>query len=72
MTLIRSPPNIASRAFDDSGRPGDGEQGDQHGVVDALLGVVDAQVADGDEVALGASRIGGEQLAQVRRLREAP
>ena len=52
-------------ALDDSGRAGDGEQGDEHGVVDALLRVVDAQVADGDEVALGAPRIGGEQLAQV-------
>ena len=51
----------------DTGRAGDGEQGDEHGVVDALLGVVDAQVADVDEVALGAARIGGEQLPQVCR-----
>ena len=53
--------------FDDSGRPGDGEQGDKYGVVDALLGVVDTQVADGDEIPLGAPRIGGEQLAEVCR-----
>ena len=59
-------------AFDDPGRAGDGEQGDEHGVVDALLRVVDAQVADGDEVALGAPGIGGEQLAQMRMAREAP
>ena len=56
----------------DAGGPGDGEQGDEHGVVDALLGVVDAQVADVDEVALGAARVGGEQLAEVGWRRAAP
>ena len=54
-------------ALGDAGGAGDGEQGDEDGVVDALLGVVDAQVADGDDVALGAAGIGGEQVAQVRR-----
>ena len=53
-------------AFDDSRRAGHGEEGDQHGVVDTLFGVVDAQVADTDEVALGATRVGGEEVAQVR------
>ena len=51
----------------DAGGVGDGEQGGEDVVVDALLGVVDAQVADGDEVALGRGRVGGEQLAQVGR-----
>ena len=51
----------------DVGLDGDRLQGGEHGVVDALLGVVDAQVADGEDVALGARRVGGEQLAQVRR-----
>ena len=49
----------------DAGRAGDGEQGGEHGVVDALLGVVDAQVADRDEVAIGAAGVGGEQLAEM-------
>ena len=52
-------------ALGDAGGAGDGEQGDEDGVVDALLGVVDAQVADGDDVALGAAGIGGEQVAEV-------
>ncbi len=52
-------------ALGDPGGAGDGEEGDEDGVVDALLGVVDAQVADGDDVALGAAGIGGEQVAQV-------
>ena len=53
-------------AFGDAGGRGDVEQGGEHGVVDALLGVVDAQVADLEQVALGAARIGGEQLGEVR------
>ena len=46
VTLIGSPANIASRRAGDAGGRGDGQQGGEHGVVDALLGVVDAQVAD--------------------------
>ena len=51
----------------DAGGRGDVEQGGHHGVVDALLGVVDAQVADLEQVALGAPGIGGEQLARCGR-----
>ena len=54
----------------DAGGSSDGEQGDDHGVVDALLGVVDAQVADGHDVALGTARVGGEQVSEVSRRRE--
>ncbi len=56
VTLIRSPREHRVAALGDAGGAGDGEQGDEHGVVDALLGVVDAQVADGDHVALGRGR----------------
>jgi hypothetical protein len=46
---------------------GDVEQGRQHGIVDALLGVVDAQVGDLEQVAPAAVRVGGEELAEVGR-----
>ena len=54
----------------DPGRVGDGEQRGHHGVVDALLGVVDAQVADVQHVALGAARVRRQELAQVGRARD--
>ncbi len=50
-----------------AGRVGHREQRGHHLVGDALLGVVDAQVADLDHVARGAIGVVGEQLAQVRR-----
>ncbi len=52
-------------AFGDAGGRGDVEQRSEHGVVDALLGVVDAQVPDLEQVALGSTRIGGEQFGEV-------
>ena len=61
--LMCSPANIASRGSTPAARPRD-ETG-EHRVVDAVLGVVDAQVADLDDVALGAAGVGGEQLAEV-------
>ena len=53
----------------DAGDVGDGQQRGHHVVVDALLGVVDAQVTDVQQVALGPAGIGGEQLPEVGRLR---
>ena len=46
-----------------------GQQRCQHRIVDQVLGVVDAQVAGGEQVAIGAARVVGEQRAQMGRLR---
>ena len=45
------------------GRLGHGEQRGHHGVVDALLGVVDSQITDVQHVALGAARVRRQELA---------
>ena len=45
----------------------DREEGGEHLVVDSVLGVVDAQVADVDHVTLGAAGVAAEQLGQRTR-----
>ena len=62
LVLIGSPPNIASRRAVTPAAPATAMQRRQHLVGDALLGVVDAQVADLDDVARGPTRVVGEQL----------
>ncbi len=49
----------------DAGTLGERDEPGKHRVVDAVLGVVDAQIADLDHIALGAAGIVGEQLSQV-------
>ncbi len=49
----------------DAATLGERDETGQHHVVDAMLGVVDAQVADLDDIALGAAGVVGEQLSEV-------
>ena len=49
----------------DTGTLGERDETGQHRVVDAMLRVVDAQIADLDDIAFGAAGVAGEQLSQV-------
>ena len=55
----------------DAGRAGHVDEGGEHGVVDGVLRVVDAQIADLDHVPLGATRVAVEQLDERTRDRVA-
>ena len=54
----------------EAGHAGHADEGGEHGVVNGVLGVVDAQVADLDHVPLGTARIAVEQLAERARDRQ--
>ena len=70
VTLMCSPANIASRRCLDTGAAGNVDQTAEHHVVDELLRPVDVQVGDLDHESIRSTRVGGEELAQVRSARK--
>ncbi len=65
VVLIGTPSEHRVAPGGHAGRFGHVDQRRQDGVVDTLLGVVDAQIADLEQVAPAAVGIGGEEVAQV-------